>query len=108
MPVFDGREGERFFVCRVDDKEKSECIEYMKKDSAKKTAINEAKKTGKEHIIIYVFGDEEKVVGTATPDGNYVDLEEETEAKVEEAKEEKPSETTAPKEKKEEATEGSE
>jgi hypothetical protein len=82
MTVFSGFEGrEKYLVCSIESE--PVCLEYLSEKGARETAIEEAKKTGKEHIVTYVLGDEEKVIGVAKPDGTFKESEttEESESK---------------------------
>jgi hypothetical protein len=83
MPIFDGYEGrEKFKVCSIDSE--PVCLEYLSEKGARDTAIEEAKKTGKDHVVTYILGTEEKIIGIAKPDGTFIEKStEESESKPE-------------------------
>ncbi|MEW6624563.1 MAG: hypothetical protein AB1420_15815 [Bacillota bacterium] len=70
MPVFTGFEGKEIFrVCSKD-----ECVEYLSEKGAIEKALILAKKSGSEHTVIRLFGEEEAIIGIAKPDGSFEEV----------------------------------
>jgi len=70
---------ERYWVCKVGIDKAVDCQEYYSMSSAKKRAIEFAKETGIDHVVIYLGWDETRLVKPVikvTPEGKIEYIEE--------------------------------